>query len=72
MDTTPSFRILGLPAEPFAPFFTMSDAELAAQGAVRRIANDRVPGYPCRVSLTDSPATGVAGGAPVHPGRHAD
>ncbi len=54
MDTTPSFRILGLPAEPFAPFFTMSDAELAAQGAVRRIADDRVPGYPCRVSLTDS------------------
>ncbi|MGC8523052.1 MAG: DUF1203 domain-containing protein [Acidibrevibacterium sp.] len=54
MNAVPAFRILGLPAEPFAPFFAMSDAELAAQGAVRRIADDRVPGYPCRVSLTDS------------------
>ena len=29
MPAIPAFRILGLPAEPFAPFFTMSDAELA-------------------------------------------
>lgn len=49
-----SFRITGLPAERFAPLFALSDAELAAQGAVRRIADGRVPGYPCRVSLTDS------------------
>lgn len=48
-----SFRIQGLPAESFAPLFTMSDAELAAQGAVRRVA-DTHPGYPCRVSLTDA------------------
>jgi hypothetical protein len=48
------FRIRGLPAEQFAPLFTLSDAELAAQGAVRRIADTREPGYPCRVSLTDS------------------
>ncbi len=47
-------RIRGLPAEQFAPLFTLSDAELAAQGAVRRIADTREPGYPCRVSLTDS------------------
>jgi len=46
-----SFRITGLPVEPFAPLFALSDAELAAQGAVRRIAD---AGYPCRVSLTDS------------------
>ena len=32
----------------------MSDAELAAACAVRRIADARRPGYPCRVSLTDS------------------
>jgi hypothetical protein len=32
----------------------MSDTELAAQGAVRQIADARHPGYPCRVSLTDS------------------
>jgi hypothetical protein len=49
-----SFRITGLPAERFAPLFDLSDRELAAQGAVRRIADARTPGYPCRVSLTDS------------------
>jgi hypothetical protein len=49
-----SFRITGLPAECFAHLFALSDQELAAQGAVRRIADGRMPGYPCRVSLTDS------------------
>jgi hypothetical protein len=49
-----SFRITGLPAENFAPLFALSDEELAARGAVRRIADNREPGYPCRVSLTDS------------------
>ena len=51
-----SFRITGLPAETFAPLFDLSDAELAAHGAVRKIADGRIPGYPCRVSLTDSQA----------------
>ncbi len=46
-----SFRIQGLPAERFSHLFTMSDAELAAAGAVRRVADD---GSPCRVSLTDA------------------
>jgi hypothetical protein len=49
-----SFRISGLPVEEFAALFSLSDGELAAQGAVRRIADDRQPGYPCRISLTDS------------------
>jgi hypothetical protein len=49
-----SFRITGLPAEHFAPLFDLADTELEAKGAVRRIADARVPGYPCRVSLTDS------------------
>ncbi|HEY6430519.1 MAG TPA: DUF1203 domain-containing protein [Acetobacteraceae bacterium] len=49
-----SFRISGLPAEHFVPLFALSDSELAQRGAVRRIADDRQPGYPCRVSLTDS------------------
>jgi len=49
-----SFRITGLPAERFAHLFALSDDELKAQGAVRRIADARAPGYPCRVSLTDS------------------
>jgi hypothetical protein len=51
-----SFRIVGLPAENFRPLFALSDAELVTRGAVRRIADDRQPGYPCRVSLTDSRA----------------
>jgi hypothetical protein len=46
-----SFRITGLPADRFARLFTMSDAELAAHGAVRRTADGA---YPCRISLTDS------------------
>jgi hypothetical protein len=46
-----SFRITGLPAEHFAHLFTLSDEQLAAQGAVRRIAQH---GAPCRISLTDA------------------
>lgn len=49
-----SFRITGLPAEKFEHLFALSDEELARQGAVRRIADGRKPGYPCRVSLEDS------------------
>jgi hypothetical protein len=49
-----SFRITGLPAEDFAHLFALSEEELPAHGAVRRIADGRTPGYPCRVSLTDS------------------
>jgi hypothetical protein len=48
------FRIQGLPAAGFAPLFSLSDHELAQRGAVRRIADAREGGYPCRVSLTDS------------------
>lgn len=51
-----SFRITGLPAEKFAHLFALSDQELAAHGAVRRIADARTPGAPCRVSLTDARA----------------
>jgi Protein of unknown function (DUF1203) len=53
-ETTMSFRIIGLPAEHFAHLFDLSNDELAARGAVRRLADARTPGYPCRVSLTDS------------------
>ena len=49
-----SFRIRGLPAEAFAHLFALSDDELAAHHAVRRTADDRTPGYPCRVSVADS------------------
>src|SRR5215475_13344208 len=47
------FRITGLPADQFAGLFSLTDQELAARGAVRRIA-DAKPGFPCRVSLTDA------------------
>jgi hypothetical protein len=56
MEVAMRFRISGLPAETFQPLFSMTDAQLAARGAVRRVADDRKPGYPCRVSLTDSQA----------------
>src|SRR3954462_9725069 len=46
-----NFRILGLPSGDFTHLFGLSDAELAAQGGVRRVADGN---YPCRVSLTDS------------------
>jgi hypothetical protein len=46
-----TFRILGLPAKEFTHLFNLSDADLAAQGGVRRTVDGK---YPCRVSLTDS------------------
>ena len=49
-----SFRIKGLPAENFEHLFALSEEELAKLGAVRRKADGRQPGYPCRVSLADS------------------
>ncbi len=46
-----SFRITGLPAQPFAELFRLSDDALKARGAVRKIAD---AGSPCRISLTDA------------------
>jgi Protein of unknown function (DUF1203) len=46
-----SFRISGLPVEPFAGLFDLSDHQLREQGAVRRIAEHNAP---CRISLTDA------------------
>jgi len=48
-----SYRITGLPTTPFAGLFSLSDAELAARGAVRRVA-DAPNSFPCRISLTDA------------------
>lgn len=48
-----SFRISGLPAEPFADLFALSDEALAERQAVRVIA-DSDSGFPCRISLTDA------------------
>jgi hypothetical protein len=49
-----SYRIKGLPAEHFDHLFALSNEELAKHGGLRRIADDRRPGYPCRISLTDA------------------
>jgi len=46
-----NFRIRGLEAGQFSHLFGLSDAELAAQGAVRKIADSP---RPCRISLTDA------------------
>jgi Protein of unknown function (DUF1203) len=48
-----SFKLVGLPFEPFSHLFALSDAELAAHN-VRRVFATTKPGYPCRVSLADA------------------
>jgi len=48
-----SFRLAGLDPATFAPLFLLDDAQLAARGMVRRIA-DADRGFPCRVSLQDA------------------
>ena len=46
-----NFRIRGLAAEQFAQLFGLSDGELTAHGALRKIADGP---RPCRISLTDA------------------
>lgn len=48
-----SFQLVGLPLAPFAPLFSLSDAELSEIHAQRVVADSK-PGYPCRVSLADA------------------
>ena len=47
------FRLTGLNPEPFRPLFGLSDADLAARGARRYIA-DAKPGFPDRIELRDA------------------
>lgn len=49
-----SFVVSGLPLDPFARLFGLSDAALAERGVLRRIS-DKPVGYPCRVTLEDAP-----------------
>lgn len=49
-----SFQIHALSAAPFTPLFALDDAALAARNA-RRMVADTCPGFPCRVSLQDTP-----------------
>ena len=46
-----TFKVSGISAKEFQPFFAMSDAELAANNMTMMIADDSDPGFPCRVSL---------------------
>ena len=48
-----SFRLVGLAAENFEPFFAMPADELAALGG-RRVVADAPNAFPCRVSLVDA------------------
>ena len=48
-----SFRIVPVTRKTFAPFFALTDAELADKG-MRRLTADKKPYYPCRVSLVDA------------------
>jgi len=50
-----TFRLVGLEAAAFEPFFAMDAPALAAIGA-RRLRADSMPGYPCRISLEDAGA----------------
>ena len=47
------FRIKGLSPEPFRQYFGLPDADLAAHGIVRYVA-DSCPGFPDRVELRDA------------------
>jgi hypothetical protein len=48
-----TFQICGLAAQQFTHLFSLTEAELAAQGIDRHIA-DEAFSYPCRVSLKDA------------------
>jgi hypothetical protein len=54
-----NFHIRGLNPKPFIHLYGVGDAELAAHGAVRYVADEN-PGFPDRVSLRDAEI-----GAPV-------
>lgn len=48
-----SFRITGLSPEPFRHLYGLSDADLAARGVTRHVA-DRSPGFPDRIEVRDA------------------
>lgn len=48
-----TYRVVGLPIEPFKTYFTLSDDELERRGMRRYVADD--DGFPCRVSLKNAP-----------------
>ena len=49
-----NYQIRGLDSAPFQSLFDLDDAALAARG-IRRMRSDQPVGFPCRVSLEDTP-----------------
>jgi len=48
-----AFQVTGIDHEPFERLFDLTEEQLKALGAVRRVATEN-PGFPCRVSLADA------------------
>lgn len=48
-----SFRISGLPADPFRHLYGLSDDELQRHGALRYVADSK-PGFPDRIEMRDA------------------
>lgn len=49
-----NYQLSGLEPAPFEKLFDLDDAALAARG-MRRMRSDKPVGFPCRISLEDTP-----------------
>ncbi len=49
-----NYQLRGLEPAQFEKFFDLDEAELAARG-MRRMRSDKAVGFPCRISLEDTP-----------------
>lgn len=49
-----NYQLRGLEPAPFEKLFDLDDAELASRG-MRRMRSDKPVGFPCRISLEDTP-----------------
>ncbi len=54
-----TYRIKGIAPDPFRKYFGLSEAELAAQGVIRKTV-DEYPGYPDRITMQDMQIGDVA------------
>ncbi len=54
-----TYRITGLPADPFIPLYGLSDAQLARRG-VQRQRVTACPGFPDRITMRDMPVGAYA------------
>ena len=49
-----TYQLRGLEPAPFEKLFDLDESELAARG-MRRMRSDKAVGFPCRISLEDTP-----------------